>query len=210
MPADSDLQARPAPTPPLARDGLADPLDDPLPDPMSEQPRVRHEGDLAGELRTPQPPPKSARDDELMDNPPVGTYNRGRLEGYRQGGRMRLLLAALVVVFIAGGVALVVWYVRTRPPEHAKQFELPPGSDIDGRTRTMTWSGGQARLGLDRTPPGVMEISLPDRTLRLADGSDQAQMKVDVQDGKTVALKVIFGEVVEELGPGARPLIAAK
>jgi hypothetical protein len=210
VPADSDLQARPAPTPPLARDGLADPLDDPLPDPMSDQPRVRLEGDLAAELRDAPPPPKSPRDDELMDNPPVGTYNRGRFEGYRQGSRMRLLLAALVVVFIAGGVALVAWYVRTRPPEHAKQFELPPGSDIEGRTRTMTWSGGAARLGLDRTPPGVMEIALPDRTLRLAEGSDQAQMKVDVKDGKTVAIKVLFGEVVEELGPGARPLIASK
>ena len=210
VPADNDLQARPAPTPPLAREGLADPLSDPLPDPLSEQPRVRLEGDLAGELRSASPPPKSDRDDELMDNPPVGAYHRGRLEGYRQGGRMRLILAALVLVFIAGGVALVVYIVRNRPPEHAQQFELPPGSDIDGRTRTMTWTGGKARLGLDRKPPGVMEISLPDRTLRLADGSDQAQIQVDVADGKTVALKVLFGDVVEELGPGASALIATK
>ena len=59
-------------------------------------------------------------------------------------------------------------------------------------------------------PPGVLEIALPDRTLRLADGSDQAQMALEVEEGKTVALKVIFGDVVEELAPGARPLIAAK
>ncbi len=195
------------PTPPLAREGLADPLADPLRDPLAEQPKVRLEGDLG-----PRPglPPPRERDDELMDNPPVGDYHRGRLEGYRQGGRMRIILFLLVIGFIAGGVALMVWYVRNRPPEHAQQFELPPGSDLDARPRTMTWTGGKARLGLDRKPPGITAIELPDRTLRLAEGSDQAQMKVDVEDGKTKDLRIIFGEVVEELGPGAQPLIAAK
>ena len=209
VPVDSDLQARPAPTPPLAREGLADPLSDPLPDPMSEQPRVRLEGDLAGELRRTSPPPRSDRDDELMADPPVGEHHRGRLGGYQKGGRLRLILAALVVAAIAGGVALMVWYVRNRPPEHAQQFELPAGSDLD-RPRTMTWTGGKARLGLDRKAPGLLEISLPDRTLRLADGSDQAQMTVDVVDGKTAAIKVLFGEVVEELQPGALPVIVHK
>lgn len=202
---DSDLEARPVVTPPLAREGLADPLADPLPDPMAEQPRVRLEGDVAGEPRRTLPPPRE-RDDELMSDPPVGDHHRGRLGGYQKGGRMRVVLAALVVAVIAGGVALMVWYVRNRPPEHARQFELPAGSDLD-RPRTMTWTGGKARLGLDRAAPGILEISLPDRTLRLADGSDQAQMKVEVVDGKTTELKVLFGDVVEELQAGARPLI---
>ncbi len=203
MPVDPD-SARP--TPPLARDGLADPLTDPLRDPLAEQPRT----DLIGDLKPIEPPPARERDDELMANPPVGTYHRGRLEGYRQGGRMRLILGALVVLFVAGGVALTVWWVRNRPAPHAAAFELPPGSDLDGRPRTMAWTGGKARLGLDRKPPGVLAIELPDRTLRLADGSDQAQMKVEVEDGKTTQLRVIFGDVIEELGPGAKPLIAAK
>ena len=201
--------AAPRPTPPLAREGLADPLADPLRDPMAEQPQVKLEGDLGAPSRPSLPPPRE-RDDELMDNPPVGDYHRGRLEGYRQGGRMRMVLVLLVIGFVAGGVALMVWYVRTRPPEHAQQFELPPGSDLDARPRTMTWTGGKARLGLDRKPPGILAIELPDRTLRLANGSDQAQMKIEVEDGKTTALRVIFGEVVEELGPGARPLLASK
>lgn len=195
-------------TPPLAREALGDPLGDPLRDPLADEPRARLQGDLASELRKAEPPPPRERDDELMADPPVGVHHLGRLEGYRQGGRMRMLLAGLVVLFVAGGVALVVWFVRTRPPVHAQQFELPAGSDLDARPRVMAWSGGKARLGLDRNPPGVLQIDLPDRSLKLADGCDQAQMKLDVEDGKTTELRVIFGEVVEELKPGARPLLA--
>jgi hypothetical protein len=195
-------------TPPLAREALGDPLGDPLRDPLADEPRARLEGDLASELRKAEPPPPRERDDELMADPPVGVHHLGRLEGYRQGGRMRMLLALMAVVFAAGGVALVVWFVRTRPPVHAQQFELPAGSDLDARPRVMAWSGGKARLGLDRNPPGVLQIDLPDRSLKLADGCDQAQMKLDVEDGKTTELRVIFGEVVEELKPGARPLLA--
>lgn len=174
------------------RDALGDPASDPL----------------AGELRNPGPPPRRERDDELMADPPVGVHHLGRLEGYRQGGRMRLLLTAMVAVFVAVGVALFAWFVRTRPAEHARQFELPAGSDLEARPRTMIWSGGKARLGLDRSPPGVLQIDLPDRSLRLADGCDQAQMKIDVEDGKTTELRVIFGEIVEDLKPGARPKLA--
>ena len=43
--------------------------------------------------------------------------------------------------------------------------------------------------------------------MRLAEGSDQAQLKVEVRDGKTVELKVLFGQVVEELAADARPLL---
>ena len=168
---------------------------------------LRLEGDLAGEQRRTTLPPPRERDDELMDNPPVGDHHRGRLGGHQKGRRMRLIFGVVLVALIAGGVAVMVWYVRNKPPEHSSQFELPAGSDLEGRPRVMTWTGGKARLGLDRKPPGVLEIALPDRTLRLAEGSDQAQMKIDVEDGKTVALKVIFGDVVEDLAPGARPLL---
>jgi hypothetical protein len=163
--------------------------------------------DLDAAFRAPQPPPARERDDELLADPPVGEHHRGRLAGYQAGARMRLVLLGLVVVFIAGGVGLVAWWVRTREPPHAQQYQLPPGTDLSTRPRTLVWSAGEARLGLDRSPPGVLEIQLPDRMLRLADGSDQAQLKVEVVDGKTTALKVVFGEVVEELAPGATPKI---
>jgi len=214
MPADretGDLEsAGLAPTPQLAREQLGDPLADPMRDPLDDQPRVRLEGDVAAEVRRTTLPPPRERDDELMDNPPVGDYHLGRLGGHEQGKRMRRIFTLLAIGLVAGGVALMVWYVRNRPPEHASQYELPAGTDLESRPRVMAWSGGKARLGLDRKPPGVLEIALPDRTLRLAEGSDQAQMVLEVEDGKTTALKVLFGDVVEELGPGAKPMIAAK
>jgi len=113
----------------------------------------------------------------------------------------------VLVVFVISGVLVVSWWARNRPPAHPQQFQLPAGTDLDSRPRTMAWSGGKARLGLDRQPPGILAIELPDRTLRLAEGSDQAQLKVEVRDGKTVALKVLFGAVVEELGADATPLL---
>ena len=162
--------------------------------------------DLDGVLKAPEPPPVRERDDELLPDPPKGEHG-GRLAGYAAGAGMRRLLFGLVVVFVAGIVALAVWFTRTREPEHVQQFQLPEGSVMSERPRTMVWSGGRARLGLDRAPPGLLAVELPDRTLRLADGCDQAQFKVDVEDGRTKSLKVVFGEVIEELGPGARPKI---
>ncbi len=160
-------------------------------------------------FRTPVSPPVRERDDELLPDPPK-LEHAGRLAGYAAGSRMRRLIGALVVVFVAGGVALLVWFTRTREPAHVQQFQLPEGSEMSSRPRTMVWSGGPARLGLDRAPPGLLAVELPDRTLRLADGCDQAQFKVDVEDGRTKTVKVIFGDVVEELGPGAAPRIKAK
>jgi hypothetical protein len=160
-------------------------------------------------FKAPEPPPTRERDDELLRDPPKLEHG-GRLAGYAAGSRMRRVIAALVVVFVAGGVALLVWFTRTREPAHVQQFQLPEGSEMSSRPRTMVWSGGPARLGLDRAPPGLLAVELPDRTLRLADGCDQAQFKVDVEDGRTKTVKVIFGDVVEELGPGAAPRIKAK
>ena len=74
MPADRETgdldSAGLAPTPHLAREQLGDPFSER--DPLSEQPRAKLEGELAaGARRTTLPPPRE-RDDELMDNPPVG------------------------------------------------------------------------------------------------------------------------------------------
>jgi hypothetical protein len=44
----------------------------------------------------------------------------------------------------------------------------------------------------------VEAIVLPDRVLRLAEGCDHAQVKVNVVDGQTVELKIITGEIVSE------------
>lgn len=203
MPAD-DLDPSLAP-------GSSDPDSPPSLEPVARSPFRQGAAapaveELDGAWQAPAPPPVRERDDELLADPPKLDHG-GRLAGYAAGARMRYLLFGLVVVLVAGGVALVVWYTRTREPTHAQQFQLPEGSELSSRPRTMVWSGGAARLGLDRTPPGLLAIELPDRTLRLADGCDQAQFKVEVEDGQTTKLKILFGEVVEELAPGARPKI---
>lgn len=150
-------------------------------------------------------PPASARDDELLPDPPRGDYHRGRLAGYGAARSVRLvLLACLGTLLVA---TTVVWYLWARPAPPSRQFQLPPGTDLAARPRVFTWSEGKARLGLSREPPGVDTVELPDRTLRLAPGSDLAQFKVVVENGHTRALEVVSGEVVEELKPGAAPLL---
>lgn len=186
-------------TPPLARELYGDILPDPLQDPLVEG--QRPDFTAGGEI------PARERDDELLTDLPPADYHRGRLGGYAAGTRTRRIFIALIVLAVIGGVFAVSWWARNRPAEHPQQFQLPAGTDLAARPRVMAWSGGKARLGLDREPPGILEIELPDRTLRLADGSDQAQLKLEVRDGKTVELKVLFGAVVEELGAGAQPLL---
>ena len=200
--ASEESEAAPSVTPPLARELFTPPkFADPMADPLTDAARP----DLNP---APAPIPARERDDELMADPPAADYHRGRLAGYSAGARMRKILGLLTVAFVVGGVFLVAGWGRNKPPAHPQQFQLPAGSDLEGRPRTLVWSGGKARLGLDRAPPGVLAIELPDRTLRLADGSDQAQLKLEVRDGKTVELKVLFGEVVEDLAVGATPLLA--
>ncbi|MCB9704595.1 MAG: hypothetical protein H6711_22110 [Myxococcales bacterium] len=139
----------------------------------------------------------NARDDELLADPPETDFHLGRLGGYRAAGRMRSLLAVgfavATVAAIAAGYYYITYLQEHRTPVHA--VPLPEGSDLEGRPRTMTWSGGKARLGLTREPPGLLEIELPDRTLRLADGCDSAQVRVNVDGGRTVEVTVLFGEV---------------
>lgn len=151
-------------------------------------------------------PPTSERDDELLPDPPAGEHHLGRLAGYRAARKVRLvLLACLAVLFT---VTAVVWYQWARPaPASSRQFQLPPGTDLSARPRVLTWSSGKARLGLSREPPGVDTVELPDRTLRLAAGSDLAQFKVVVEDDRTVAIEIVSGAIVEDLKPGATPLL---
>lgn len=152
-------------------------------------------------------PPVSARDDELLSNPPAGEHHRGRLAGYQAGRTIRLVLLACLAVVCT--ITVVVWYRWANPePTKVRQFQLPPGTDISTRPRVLTWSSGKARLGLSREPPGVDTVELPDRTLRLAEGSDLAQFKVIVENDRTVALEVVSGAIVEELKPGATPLLS--
>jgi hypothetical protein len=110
------------------------------------------------------------------------------------------------------GVAATAWWIvdarRTAQAEarapKLPSYTLSPDVDPSARTRRMVWTEGPARLGLARQEPGVEEIVLPDRRIVLAPGHDVAQLKLDVQGGKTVELKVLVGEIVQ-LPPEPEP-----
>jgi hypothetical protein len=164
--------------------------------------------DAPSEWRPVEAPPASARDDELMRDPPAGEHHLGRFAGYAAARRVRRVLIACLALLVAGTVfAWYRWARRGEEPATLRQFELPAGTDTSERPRVFTWSEGKARLGLSREPPGVDTVELPDRTLKLKDGSDMAQFKVVVENGKTTALEPVSGEIVEVLHPGAAPLL---
>lgn len=135
--------------------------------------------------------------DELMDDPPA-IATGGSLEAYRDGSNVRrkiyIGLAVGIVAAVGGGyvVAKNYRYDQDNPTAH---YTVAEGSEHDGRPRSMQWDAGFARLALSRTPPGINQIILPDRVVRLADGVETAQFKVNVVDGKTVEFKVLTGDV---------------
>jgi hypothetical protein len=150
----------------------------------------------------PEPPPERpavGRLDELLADPP-DLRPIGALTGYRDGGRLR---RRILFVFLMGVVAAVLigrWYVqwleeRQRVPE--AEYQLAAGAEDESRPDALVWTDGTARLGITRQDPGVKAIVLPDRVLTLAPGCDHAQVKVHVEGGKTVSLKVLVGEIRE-------------
>jgi hypothetical protein len=152
-----------------------------------------------------RPAPTRGGDDELLADPPPGAPPGG-LDGYRAGLPMRV---GLVIAIVAGVSAtawqVVQWQREKKAAEDAPlepTYALPDADDGAGaapgeRPSKLVWSDGQARLGLSRQQPGVQEIVLPDRRVRLAPGHDVAQIKVDVQEGKTIKLAVLVGQVVQ-------------
>lgn len=146
-------------------------------------------------------PPTTGGNDELLANPPEGGPSGG-LAGYRAGRRMRIGIVIVIVV----GISAIAWQVEQWRDEAKAEREAPlePTYAIAGesddtleRPTKLVWADGPARLGLSRQQPGVQEIVLPDRRIRLAPGHDIAQIKVDVQEGKTIKLAVLVGQVVQ-------------
>ena len=137
--------------------------------------------------------------DELLEEPPDEQV-QGPLTGYRDGSRTRRwIYLGLVGGTLAAGVAgkLYVGYLddKRKAELPTPEYVLAEGSEDEDRPDAMLWTSGVARLGLSRQEPGVKAIVLPDRIVTLAPGCDHAQIKVDVRDGKTHALKVLVGEI---------------
>lgn len=156
--------------------------------------------------------PVRDRSDELLDDPPQGEHHLGRLAGYRAGRPMRRRLA---IIMGAATVIIVVIAVKMQWDMHVERqaaeyrrlhpWSLPAEAQSEPRPRTISWSSGKARLALQREAPGAQRIELPDRIIELAEGSDHAQVKFEVRDGKTVAFKVLSGDIVM-LHPDGTPM----
>ncbi len=139
--------------------------------------------------------------DELLAEDELPPPEGGGLAAYKAGSRVRR--------WIYGGLgvgtllAIVIGQLYVRWLDHKRhnptpEYQLAPGTEDEVRPNTIEWTSGFARLGLSRTEPVIEAIVLPDRVLRLAEGSDHAQVKVNVVDGQTVELKIITGKIVSE------------
>jgi hypothetical protein len=143
----------------------------------------------------------ASRDDELLDDPPETDHHLGRIAGYRRGSRARTAVFGTLALSVMAATLLGRWYAKRLDDQlhrPSPTYELAPSESGEGRSRELSWSTGRARLGLSREPPGVEQIRLPDRIVRLAEGHDHAQIRVEVRDGKTVQLDVIAGQIEEE------------
>lgn len=176
--------------------------------------QLEHERDTAraagrlAEFETVRTAAPNARDDELLDDPPVGEHHLGRLGGWRATWGTRALVAAVL------GTALLVGLgVFAQSTHEQRQRWLHPLPELEatidpGSPREMTIEDGKMRLGLAREAPSVNLIHLPDRDITLARGYAKAQFKVEVRDGKTVKLVVLTGAIRETLThPDAVPLL---
>jgi hypothetical protein len=152
------------------------------------------------EATEPRPQATTGRLDELLDDPPTAAPG-GSIAGYRAGRWTRVIFAIVVIATLGGAIAL---YRSIRARQEAERnrpivptYAVADDAEAASRPRQLVWSSGPARLGLAREPPGVEEIVLPDRRIRLADGCDHAQIKVDVVGERTVSLTVVVGDIVQ-------------
>jgi hypothetical protein len=159
----------------------------------------------------------SERDDELLrDVPPHPPPSS--LTGYRHGRWLRLALFGAITLVVVVAVLAGRWWANEMEQRHreaaADGYVVDEtGVAVENRPSELVWTHGKARLGLSRRSPGVQTIRLPDRILRLADGHENAQVKVDVAGRKTKSLVVLYGDIVQEPLPEeeeSQPAPAAK
>ena len=144
----------------------------------------------------------SPRDDELLRDVPTEPPPSS-LTGYRHGRWLRRGLFGTIALVVVAAVITGRWWARKMEEQHrmiaAGDYEVDvTGEAVEERPTELVWTHGEARLGLSSRSPGVQTIRLPDRILRLADGYENAQVKVDVIGGKTRSLVVLYGDIVQE------------
>lgn len=143
------------------------------------------------------PAPTGGTEDELLSDPPA-VHLEGTLHGYRSGRRLRTVLFISIAVGVAACIGWAIWSQQRAARGVTPQYQVddPGASEQDDSLGVLHWSTeGAARLGLMKKD-GVHTIVLPDRTLRLAEDHDHAQVVVRIQDGETRSVKTVAGRVV--------------
>jgi hypothetical protein len=156
----------------------------------------------------PREPRPTERDDELLDELPVTDHHLGGFAGWRATRNLRWIVGS--VVGIAVLIAVVVFIQHILEARYARLHPLPEveATIAPGTPREMTYADGKFRVMISREAPSVNLVHLPDRDITLARGAEKASFKIEVRDGKTVALEVLTGEIVETLTrPDAEPLL---
>lgn len=140
--------------------------------------------------------------DQLLDDPPHSDHHLGRFAGYRDGARPRRLVGGVLGAAALAGV--VIFFLRQREFEREAEqaeyerlhpWQLPADADVSGRSRDFHLTDGRMRMALSREAPGVERIITPDKVISLAEGSDTAQIIIEVREGRTVGIKTLAGEV---------------
>lgn len=172
--------------------------------------QARHGGPDPASTKLPTTIRPRARDDELLTDVSAarGDHHLGQFAAWRAHRVQRWIIGGALAGAVLVGV--VVLAVHTRQIRHERLHPLPEveATIAPGTPREMSLSDGAMRVGLGREAPAVEVLHLPDRDITLARGSNKAQFKVEVRDGKTVRLQVLTGKIVETLTtPDAEPLL---
>jgi hypothetical protein len=149
-----------------------------------------------------------SRDDELLDELPETDHHLGGFAGWRATRTLRWIVGGVVAIAVLVGAVMLI--KESLEERHAR---LHPNPEVEatiapGSPREMTYTEGKFRVMISREAPSVNLVHLPDRDITLARGVETASFKFEVRDGKTIALEVLTGEIVETLtSPDAEPMI---
>jgi hypothetical protein len=169
--------------------------------------------DLAGPAESGDPEPlraadPEARNDELLAELPTTDHHLGAFSGWRSTRKIRWFLGSFG--FIVVTISAVVMVRHTLEMRNERLHPMPEleATVAPGESREATYSEGAFRIGISREEPYINLVHLPDRDITLARFSEKAQFKVEVRDGKTIALEVLTGDIVETLTTAdAEPLL---
>jgi hypothetical protein len=165
----------------------------------------RPSSSASGPPRTARP---RARDDELLDELPATDHHLGGFAGWRALRWPRWVVGGVLAFVVIVGVVVLIKHRLDLRRELLHPLPEVEATIAPGTPREMTYANGKFRVMISREAPAVNLVHLPDRDITLARGEERASFKFEVRDGKTIALEVLTGEIVETLTrDDAEPLL---